>query len=134
MVGSALARASGSMEWLIMSRAVQGLGAGGIPRLSRHDRRSLPARQAGPCTGTVCRRIRRQQHHRLDRRRYLVDSVNWRWILYINLPAGFIALVVSFFARRNTGPGGKRPPIDYLGAAVLTSAITTTLLITIWGW
>ena len=45
MVGSALAGASESMEWLIMSRAVQGLGAGVLfPVLSRHDRRYVPTR------------------------------------------------------------------------------------------
>ena len=46
---------------------------------------------------------------------YLVDSANWRWIFYINLPTGFIALVVLFIALRDTSPGENLRPLITLG-------------------
>ena len=49
---------------------------------------------------------------------FFVDSLSWRWIFYVNLPIGALALVVIgavFHAARDAGAA----PIDYLGAVVL---------------
>ena len=134
MVGSALAGASQSMEWLIMSRAVQGLGAGVLFPVSLATIADLyPPAKRGRVQGLFAAVFGVSSIIGPTAGGYLVDSVNWRWIFYVNLPTGFVALAILFFALRETSPGGKRPAIDYLGAAVLTGAIMTTLLITIWG-
>ena len=134
MVGSALTGASGSMGWLIMSRAIQGLGAGALFPVSLATITDMyPPAKRGRVQGLFAGAFGISSIIGPTAGGYLVDSANWRWIFYINLPTGCIALVVLFFALRATSPGGKRPAIDYLGAAVLTGAITTTLLITIWG-
>ena len=122
------------MEWLIMSRAVQELGAGVLFPVSLATIADMyPPAKRGRVQGLFAAVFGISSIIGPTAGGYLVDSANWRWIFYINLPTGFIALVVLFIALRNTSPGGKRPAIDYLGAAVLTGAITTTLLITIWG-
>ena len=134
MVGSALAGASQNMEWLIMSRAVQGLGAGVLFPVSLATIADLyPPAERGRVQGVFAAVFGVSSIIGPTVGGYLVDSANWRWIFYINLPTGFIALAILFFALRETSPGGRRPAIDYLGATVLTGAITTTLLITIWG-
>ncbi|MGH2706165.1 MAG: MFS transporter [Actinomycetota bacterium] len=63
---------------------------------------------------------------------FLTDSVSWRWIFYINLPVGIVALVVTSAVLRL--PFRRHaPPIDYLGAALLVAAVTCLLLVAVWG-
>src|SRR2546429_66089 len=58
-----------------------------------------------------------------------VDNLTWRWIFYINIPIGVIALVVV----ASQVPGTLRRVhhvIDYLGTAVLSLAVTSLILLT----
>jgi len=63
---------------------------------------------------------------------FLVDSVSWRWIFYVNLPIGLLALAVIAAvlpARRTEG----RPKIDYLGASLLAGGLAAIVLFTSFG-
>ncbi len=61
-----------------------------------------------------------------------VDHLTWRWIFYINLPLGAVALVVTSFALNL--PFVRRPHrIDYEGAALLIAGVSCLLLVTVWG-
>jgi EmrB/QacA subfamily drug resistance transporter len=134
MVGSAMSGASQSMEWLIFSRGMQGLGAGALFPVSMATIADLyPPAKRGKVQGLFAAVFGVSSIIGPTAGGYLVDNVSWRWIFYVNLPTGLLALVVLFLAMRDTAPHGPRPTIDYLGAAVLTAAITTTLLIIIWG-
>ena len=63
---------------------------------------------------------------------WLTDNASWRWIFYVNIPIGAVALFVIVttmhlpFTRREH-------KIDYLGAAVLTGAVVCLLLVATWG-
>ena len=134
MLGSAMSGAAQNMEWLIFSRGIQGLGAGALFPVSMATIADLyPPTKRGRVQGLFAAVFGISSIIGPTAGGYLVDNVNWRWIFYVNLPTGFLALAVLFFALRETGPRGPRPTIDYLGATVLTAAITTTLLVTIWG-
>ncbi|HVA61013.1 MAG TPA: MDR family MFS transporter [Mycobacteriales bacterium] len=133
LIGSALSGLAQSMTELIAFRAIQGLGAGGLMTLamtiiadivSPRERGRYQgyfgavfalASVGGPLLGGL-----------------FTDHLSWRWVFYINLPIGIVALVVTStvlnlpFKRRDH-------KVDYTGAALMVAGVTALLLVTVWG-
>ena len=68
----------------------------------------------------------------------IVQAVSWRWIFYVNIPVGLVALAVIGSTLPATQARGK-PVIDYLGAGLLASALSAIVLVaslggTSWAW
>ncbi|MFI6582036.1 MDR family MFS transporter [Embleya sp. NPDC050493] len=132
LVGSMLSGMSRDMNELILFRAVQGLGAGGLmvgafaligalvpPRDSGRVQALFGAIMpialvGGPLLGG-----------------FLTDHLNWRWAFYVNVPVGLPALgIVGFGIRLDTVRIKAR--IDYAGAALLTTGIVALTLFAGW--
>ena len=64
---------------------------------------------------------------------YLTDNLSWRWVFYVNLPVGLIALVVLWFSFPNIRPVVKERRIDVLGAVTLVAGVVPLLLALSWG-
>jgi len=62
-----------------------------------------------------------------------VDYLSWRWVFGVNLPIGIIAFILCRHALRHLANRYEERTIDYLGAALLTSAVAALLLVTTWG-
>ena|SRR5215212_1025138 len=63
---------------------------------------------------------------------FFAEQLSWRWVFYINLPIGALAL----FAVSTSMPGSPRSTehkIDYAGAVPLVTAVVSLLLVTTWG-
>lgn len=58
---------------------------------------------------------------------FLIDTVGWRWIFYINIPVGIFGAYLTWKTMEETGGGEKRVKIDFLGAALLMLATTLFL-------
>ena len=133
LIGSALSGLSRSMFELIAFRAVQGIGAGGLmvgaqaimgDLISPRERSRYTGyftsvfavtSVIGPLLGGV-----------------FTQHLSWRWIFYINLPLGAMALFavasVLHLPRRRI-----RHSIDYLGTALLGAGVSGVILLTTWG-
>ena len=134
LIGSLLAGASQNMGQLIATRALQGLGAGGLMALTFVIIGDIvPPRErgryqgyfgavwglssvAGPLLGGF-----------FSDHTTILGVTGWRWIFYINIPFGIAALAITSAVLHI--PKIKREhKIDYLGAFLMVAAVCTTLL------
>ncbi|MGC4940590.1 MDR family MFS transporter [Kribbella sp. DT2] len=139
LAGSVLAALSQNIEELIGFRAVQGLGAGGLMSLAFATIGDvIPPRERGKYMGYFGAVFGLSSVAGPLLGGLLTDGPGWRWIFWINLPIGLVALGVVGAVLKL--PHVKRShKIDYLGASVVTGAVTTLLLAVSWsgpsnGW
>ncbi len=133
LVGSVLCGLAQNMLELIAFRAVQGLGGGGLmvgaqaiiadvvsPRERGRYQGYFGAvfglsSIGGPLIGG-----------------FFTDHLSWRWVFYVNVPLGILALVVTAVVLR-LPPGRVEHRIDILGAALLATGVSCLVLLTTWG-
>ena len=133
LIGSALCGLSQSMLQLIVFRAIQGLGGGGLFVLAQAITAEIVSpRERGKYQGYFGAVFGASSVGGPLVGGFLTDEISWRWIFYVNLPLGLIALVVTALVLP-TSPRHGNPKVDYLGSAVLTAAISAIVLFSTWG-
>jgi EmrB/QacA subfamily drug resistance transporter len=130
VVGSLLSSIASSVTWLITTRTVQAVGGGmitsaGAPLITKtlprsHRGRGLSAQivmvyfglAAGPAIGG-----------------FLADTVGWRWVFLVNVPAGLVAAAITLMAvpRDETVPSEQ--VFDFAGALTFMAGLTSLFLL-----
>ena len=129
LIGSALSGASQNMMQLILFRMVQGLGAGALMTLGYTiigelfglERRARMqgyissvwgvASLMGPWAGGL-----------------LTDHASWRWVFYINLPFGAVAMALIAVALTTVPRSSRRPVVDWSGVGLFAAGVSALLL------
>ncbi|WP_347403423.1 MDR family MFS transporter [Citricoccus muralis] len=135
MIGSITGALASSIEVLIVSRVIQGLGGGGLMILSQAAIADVvPARQRGKYMGIMGAAFAVSSVAGPLLGGWLTEGPGWRWAFWINLPFGVLAmLAVALFLPAPKKLGADRPRLDYLGMALIAAATTALVLASTWG-
>jgi EmrB/QacA subfamily drug resistance transporter len=133
LAGSALCGAAQNMWELVVFRAVQGIGAGGLfPLTLAMVGMIVPPRDRGRYQGLIGSVFASASIIGPLVGGFIVDNTSWRWIFYVNLPVGGLALAVILVTMPRR-PYRQEHSIDWLGAGVLGAGTTALLLALVWG-
>ena len=129
LAGSLLCGAARSMDQLIGFRALQGLGAGGLLVLAQAAIADVVApidrpRYQGLFTGTFA--LASVAGPILGG--IITQTLSWRWVFYVNLPFGAVALVMIAAGLPAPVRAASRP-VDYAGAGLLAGFTASLLLL-----
>src|SRR6266567_3443607 len=127
LVGSALCGLAQDMMQLILFRGLQGVGGGGLIVITIAVIGDLiPPRERGRYQGLFGAVFGLATIIGPLLGGFFVDHLTWRWIFYINLPTGVLALGVIAVALPSQ-PSRRARTIDYTGAALLSIALTSII-------
>ena len=132
MLGSALAGASQAMIHLVLARAVQGLGAGALMALGAAIFGDLfPPSERGKWQGLLAAVFGLVFIAGPTLGGWITDNLSWRWIFYVNLPLGGIALAAAWIALPGAGRRTSHA-LDLRGALALVGTAVPLLLALGW--
>ena len=130
LIGSVLCGMAGSMMQLILFRAIQGLGGGGLMVTTQAAIGDIvSARERGRYQGIFGAVFGLASIAGPLLGGFFTTELSWRWIFYVNLPLGGIALGV-IAATLPARPERVRHAIDYAGAGLLAAGLASLVILT----
>ncbi len=136
LVGSALCGIAQDMTQLVLFRAFQGIGAGGlVVGIMSVIGMLLSPRERGKYIGVMMAVMPAAMIGGPLIGGFITDHASWRWAFYVNIPLGAIALFViwSTLHLQHEVKSQGTVVIDWRGASVLTVWITALVLAITWG-
>src|SRR5579871_1573634 len=133
LIGSMLSGLSQTMIQLIVFRAIQGVGAGGLMVGAQAIIGDIvPPRERGRYMGVIGAVFCVASVAGPLLGGFLVENLSWRWVFYVNLPTGALAIAIVVMRLHLRTPT-TRHRIDYLGALLLAGGVSALTLLTTWG-
>ena len=121
------------MSELIGFRALQGIGAGGLMVGAQAIIADIvPPRERGRYMGLIGSVFAVASVAGPLLGGFLVTHLSWRWVFYVNVPIGIVAVAIVT-TRLHLHTPHRPHRIDYLGAALLTGGVGALILLATWG-
>jgi EmrB/QacA subfamily drug resistance transporter len=134
VIASGLCGAAQDIAQLVALRAVQGVAAGGLMTLAMATVGDLVApRERGRYQGYIAAAFATATIVGPLIGGTLVEHASWRWVFYVNLPLGVLALAGLGLRLPAAVPHRSEHPLDILGAGLLIAATCAFMLTCIWG-
>lgn len=133
--GSIFGAVATDMSTLIVARAIQGLGGGGLMILSQAAIADvIPARERGKYMGIMGAVFAVSSVAGPLLGGWFTEGPGWRWAFWFNIPLGALALVATIMFLNIPRPVlTTKPKLDYLGMGLISVATTAIVLILTWG-
>ncbi len=132
LAGSALAGTSQDMTQLIIYRGIQGLGAGALMPIAQAIIGDIfPPAERGKWQGLIIAVFGLTTIIGPTLGGWITDNWGWRWVFYVNMPLGAIAILTAGFVLPRT-VRRVRHTIDYFGAIMLVAGAVALLLAFSW--
>ena len=134
IVGSAVCGFATSMELLVLGRAVEGLGGGGLIILSQATIADvIPPRQRGKYMGVIGSVFALATVVGPLLGGWFVQVTGWRWLFAFNVPLALLAIAAVMFFLAKPVRRENRPPIDVGGMMSMAISVGSLVLATAWG-
>lgn len=133
VIGSVVGALAPTMTWLIIARAIQGLGGGGLMVLSQAIVADIvPLRDRGKYMGFIGAMFAVSSVAGPLLGGLFTTTIGWRWAFWMNLPLAAIAFAIAAAYLRSPAPT-RALRIDIVGITTMAIAVTSLVLLTSWG-
>lgn len=134
IVGSATCGIAFSMGGLIVGRAIEGLGGGGLIILAQATIADIiPPRQRGKYMGLMGSVFAASTVIGPLAGGWFVQVTGWRWLFWFNIPLALFAIAAVAFFLTKPERRVDRPPIDVGGMMTMAVSVSSLVLATAWG-
>jgi len=134
IIGSVVGGMASGMTQLIIGRAIQGLGGGGLMILSQAIIADVvPARERGKYMGIMGGVFALSSVAGPLLGGWFTEGPGWRWGLWMNIPLGILAIVSAIAFLKLPKGATSKPRIDFTGMGLLAIASTGLVLLSTWG-
>ncbi len=133
LAGSIVGGLAQDMTWLIIGRAIQGMGGGGLMILSQAIIADVvPVRERSKYMGVMGAVFGVSSVAGPLLGGWFTESIGWRWAFWINIPLGIAAIVCAALFLKLPRHSAK-VTLDLWGIATMAVAVTSIILVTSWG-
>ena len=133
LIGSVIGGTTDTMVGLIVARAVQGLGGGGLMILSQAIIADVvPVRERSKYMGAMGAVFGVSSVIGPLLGGWFTEGAGWRWAFWINIPLGLVAIALAAFYLR-IPRHHRRVQFDLLGTITMATAVTSLILVASWG-
>lgn len=133
IIGSIVGGLAQDMTWLIIGRAIQGLGGGGLMILAQAIIADVvPVRERSKYMGIMGAVFGISSVAGPLLGGWFTESIGWRWAFWINIPLGLIAIAFAIAFLR-LPKHDRRVTLDVWGILTMAAAVTSIILVSSWG-